>query len=225
MDGELLFWILIIVAYLYFQFAGARKKQQPQRAPRHETESLGHDSSPTEPERPLPSYGFPQPEPERPRPMYERPEAPPQRKHPEHDWEFEDMDTSDWHARERRSTRPEPVDRRESGESLEDALREIREALGGSGYQPAPEPPRPRPPVPETRRTWTPPSPPVKERTRQREIRKTPKKDSPGPILKPVEAPAARQFAILDRLRDADEARNALVLGEILGPPRSRRRH
>lgn len=116
---------------------------------------------------------------------------------------------------------------------LEEALREIREALGMEVPENRPAPASP-PAVPT-------PSPPPRrpeffplERTTQETVRE-PQPAAPAewdaaasranPDTPPAAAPttAAHRPDILGRLRTPAAARDAFVLSELLGPPRSRR--
>jgi hypothetical protein len=198
-DGETLFWILLIIVYLYFQFAGGKKKETP----------------------------------------------PPQRRQAP---EYPD---------DRAMTRPQQP---AQDASLEEALREIREALGG-GYQQVPderpahrEEPYYAPPEPVQQTSYRPPEPPV----RREPVRKVPpppqRIEKPRPSS-PTSTPFERrvmagnfdpsrseiakdslvgknieeigknttsQHSVLKKLRDPDEARDAFIMAEVLGKRRSR---
>lgn len=108
-----------------------------------------------------------------------------------------------------------PLPKRGEHHTLEDALREIRHALGAEAPPAAPEPAPARP------------EPTVSPR---REVRVA---SPPPPLPKPEEAylPPARRTPsafsasrVRNRLRTTDAAREAVVLSEILGPPVSRRK-
>lgn len=133
---------------------------------------------------------------------------------------------------------------------LEDALREIREALGG-GRPPrerAPEPPtppaRPEPrlkPRPEPARSTRQPKyqgqeeyMPVAEDHREAhflpDLRKADQRRSPAELSRAAlptlstAAPRRQPSTLLARLRDRRSARDAILLSEILGPPRAHKR-
>lgn len=126
-------------------------------------------------------------------------------------------------GKKRRQKKPPPLPEGErtggSGagdHTLEEALREIRHALGVETPSRAPEPTR-TPVFPQK------PAPP----------RRAPEFKSPSPHLPVDEAPLSARKPLPQpiprsrlrrRLREADSVREAVILSEILGPPMSRRR-
>lgn len=108
--------------------------------------------------------------------------------------------------------------------TMDDALRELREALGFPTAEPKPRP------TPETVRQPS-PTPPKRETRRPAQPLPSvdaPLPDLPMPALKKalLKAPARRRrttTALARRLRDPDAARDAVILTEVLGPPRAKR--
>lgn len=134
---------------------------------------------------------------------------------------------------------PRPPDAEPAaGNELEDALREIREALGMEAPEDRPAPaPAPAPP-PAVPAPSPPPRRPAEFFPMERKTQETVQETLPAPPAGwdaaasragldtlPAAAPttAARRPGILGRLRTPAAARDAFVLSEILGPPRSRR--
>ena len=170
-----------------------------------------------------------------------------------------------------RSDLPDAREANAPPQSLEDALREIREALGGPAS--APEPARPKPeaaqPRPEVERphplvasprpapTLPPKLPETRDLPQPREFPKQremlPRREfqpvatdhreahflkdiPPTPPYRPLSSSAAvrmrdqteegrqRHLGLRERLKDPRASRDAILLAEILGPPRARRR-
>lgn len=157
--------------------------------------------------------------------------------------------------------RPVPQERPEAPRStgsqpqtLEEALREIREALGAPRPEPAeqkpssPEPAAERPhPLIESRPASLPPAPPKRwEMPRRQEFQPVAKEHREAHFLKDIEeagpyrpvadvetdrgldeqpAPLSkRQRTLRRRLKEPKATRDAVLLAEILGPPRAKRR-
>lgn len=123
----------------------------------------------------------------------------------------------------------------EAPASLEDALREIREALEGRSATPPPVPTAPSkaPPVfAEDRFEQAPIEPPFAQRPfGEEQFERLGRRSAPRPAprLAPRQTPstpppAASQPPLLDRLRSPEALRDAVILETLLGPPRARRR-
>jgi hypothetical protein len=133
---------------------------------------------------------------------------------------------------EKRPPLPRPEQAREDAQepaTLQEALSEIRRAMGMEEPEPYHAPPRP--PAPVRAPEWRRPVPATPTRTRERGAPRKEKSLSPRrstPVLDDSPEAGAdahvRRQALLERLSTPDSAREAVLLADILGPPKSRRR-
>lgn len=140
-----------------------------------------------------------------------------------------------------RASEPESSKPASASDELDQALREIRQALGmepppAPAPSPAPEKkPQPVPAPKSVRPKTAPPEPTSPQQAapwaeQALEAESTEMIGEADTLLEEVEvrsqpasAPASRRPALLERLRTPGAARDAIVLSEILGPPRSKR--
>jgi hypothetical protein len=197
-DGETLFWILLIIVYLYFQFAGGKKKEAPPPQ-RREAPRLPDDRAPDRPHQPAQDASLEEA-------LREIREA--------------------LGGGHREEPREQPAQREESYHSTEPVYQ--------TTYRP-PEPPVRREPVrkapPPPRRKETPKPAAVVPRKFDRKIvggdidtsKMEIAKDSLlGSNIEEAGTGKRPDHPILKKLRNPGEARDAIIMAEVLGKPRSR---